>query len=58
MKGGSRDYERVKGLRSKVMAIFLWLDACESSGLSISTRITLEIELFTFLNSFAGTVKT
>ncbi len=26
--------------------------------LSISTRITLEIELFTFLNSFAGTVKT
>ncbi len=27
-------------------------------GLSISTRITLEIELFTFLNSFAGAVKT
>ncbi len=26
--------------------------------LSISTRITLEIELFTFLNSFAGAVKT
>ncbi len=30
----------------------------ESSGLSISTRITLEIELFTVLNSFAGAVKT
>ncbi len=29
-----------------------------SSGLSISTRITLEIELFTILNSFAGAVKT
>ncbi len=28
------------------------------SGLSISTRITLEIELFTILNSFAGAVKT
>ncbi len=26
--------------------------------LSISTRITLEIELFTVLNSFAGAVKT
>ncbi len=26
--------------------------------LSISTRITLEIELFTFFNSFAGAVKT
>ncbi len=26
--------------------------------LSISTRITLEIELFTFLNSFTGAVKT
>ncbi len=26
--------------------------------LSISTRITLEIELFTFLNSFAGAVQT
>ncbi len=26
----------------------------ESSGLSISTRITLEVELFTVLNSFAG----
>ncbi len=26
--------------------------------LSISTRITLEIELFTALNCFAGTVKT
>ncbi len=30
--------------------------APESSGLSISTRITLEIELFTVLNSFAGAV--
>ncbi len=30
----------------------------QSSGLSISTRITLEIELFTVLNSFAGAVKT
>ncbi len=26
--------------------------------LSISTRITLEMELFTFLNSFTGAVKT
>ncbi len=30
----------------------------ESSGLSISTRITLEMELFTVLNSFAGAVQT
>ncbi len=30
----------------------------ESSGLSISTRITLEIELFTVLNSFAGAIQT
>ncbi len=28
------------------------------NSLSISTRITLEIELFTFLNSFTGAVKT
>ncbi len=30
----------------------------ESSGLSIITRITLEIELFSALNSLAGAVKT
>ena len=30
----------------------------ESSGLSIITRIILEIELFTVFNSFAGAVKT
>ncbi len=30
----------------------------ESSGLAIITRITLEIELFTVLNCFAGAVKT
>ncbi len=30
----------------------------ESSGLAIITHITLEIELFTALNSFAGAVKT
>ncbi len=30
----------------------------DSSDLSIITRITLEIELFTALNSFAGAVKT
>ncbi len=29
-----------------------------TSGLSISTRITLEIELFTVLNFFVGAVKT
>ncbi len=30
----------------------------ESSGLATITHITLEIELFTALNSFAGAVKT
>ncbi len=30
----------------------------ESSGLATITRITLEIELFTALNCFAGAVKT
>ncbi len=30
----------------------------KSSGLAIITRITLESELFTNLNSFAGVVKT
>ncbi len=30
----------------------------EPSGLSIITRITLEIELFTASNSFVGVVKT
>ncbi len=30
----------------------------QNPGLSISTRITLESELFTVLNSFAGAVQT
>ncbi len=34
------------------------LHKTESSGLAIITRITLEIELFTALNCFAGAVKT
>ncbi len=34
------------------------LHLTESSGLATITRITLEIELFTALNSFAGAVKT
>ncbi len=34
------------------------LHLTESSGLVIITRITLEIELFTTLNCFAGAVKT
>ncbi len=33
-------------------------NSTESSGLAITTRITLEIELFTALNCFAGAVKT
>ncbi len=34
------------------------LHSTESSGLAIITRITLEIELFTAMNSFVGEVKT
>ncbi len=34
------------------------LHSTETSGLAIITRITLGIELFTALNSFAGAVKT
>ena len=34
------------------------LHQTESSSLAIITRITLELELFTALNSFVGTVKT
>ncbi len=34
------------------------LHLTESSGFAISTCTTLEIELFTVLNSFAGAVKT
>ncbi len=46
-----------------VLVLVMWstrpkLHSTESSGLLISTRITLEIELFTVLNSFAGAVKT
>ncbi len=47
----------------RVFVLVMWstpsqIARTESSGLSISTRITLEIELFTVLNSFAGAVKT
>ncbi len=43
----------------RVFVLVMWsapsqIALTESSGLSISTRITLEIELFTVLNSFAG----
>ncbi len=47
----------------RVFVLVMWstpsqIAQTESSGLSISTRITLEIELFTVLNSFAGAVQT
>ncbi len=44
--------------------VLVWLSTPSQTSLnrilrlSISTRITLEIELFTFLNSFAGAVNT
>ncbi len=46
----------------RVFVLVMWSTPSQialnrSSGLSISTRITLEIELFTILNSFAGAIK-
>ncbi len=47
----------------RVFVLVMWLTPSQIAlnrilWLAISTRITLEIELFTVLNSFAGAVKT
>ncbi len=43
----------------RVFVLVMWSTPSQiASGLSVSTHITLEIEMFTVLNSFAGAVKT